>query len=90
MKVMKFSAPWCTACTSFQTTFEQAKNELSMNFPFIEWEEVNVDANPQAAALRGIAAIPATVIEVDGVVVEKLTGNLTYEQLTQAITNRLV
>ena len=82
MKVMKFSAPWCSACKVLSRTME------SVDFGAIELVEVNTDERPELAKMHGIRGLPTMILFDDvGAEVNRLVGSqpkATVEQFLQS------
>lgn len=80
MKLLKFSASWCQPCKIMSALLATA------TVPF-EVEEIDVDANSDAAGAHKIRGVP-TIIAVngDGIEVDRLVGAVTK----QALDNWLV
>ncbi len=80
-KAIRFTAPWCGPCKSYAPVFTKVSEENS------EWtfESINVDDDHANSEKYGIRSIPATVIEIDGEVVDKVVGVLSSNQLQEKL-----
>jgi len=74
MKTMKyFSATWCGPCKSFKPVmFEIASEGYSVQF-------IDVDSQSDLASKYGVRSVPTTVIEENGVEVDRFVGALPKE-----------
>ena len=80
MKLLKFEAPWCTACTQLTRIME------SMTVPY-PVERIDIDQNHQAAIEFGVRSVPHMVIVDDNQnIVKRIVGVFSEEQLTKAFT----
>lgn len=70
--VVDFWAAWCQPCTMFHPIFQHAANDHDGP---VRFARVDVEANPQIAALVGIQSIPTVALfDVDGSEVERISG----------------
>ena len=74
IKVMVFSADWCTNCVAQKKRLEQAG---------VEFEVVDVDKNMQKAKQYGVRGLPTTVVLVEGNVLKQFTGLTSVEDITK-------
>ena len=75
-------APWCGPCRIISPVLDQLAAESQGRYRITK---LNVDENPQTAALHRIASIPTLLIFKDGQLVDRLVG----VQPKQAIAERL-
>ena len=75
-------APWCGPCRLISPVLDQLAAESQGRYRITK---LNVDENPQTAALHRIASIPTLLIFKDGQLVDRLVG----VQPKQAIAERL-
>lgn len=69
MKTVKyFTAVWCGPCKSFKPVME----ELSREGYSIEF--IDVDENQTMAQSMNVRSVPTTIIEENGIEVERLVG----------------
>lgn len=76
-KVIRFTADWCAPCSMYAPQFEAAKALVEG----WEFEAINVDTNAEEAAKYQIRNIPATIIEVNDEVVDRVIGVVSTGQL---------
>ena len=71
MKTAKyFTATWCGPCKAFKPIMNEIANEG------YSIQVIDVDQNQELASKYGVRSIPATVIEENGVEVERFIGAL--------------
>lgn len=83
VKVIRFTAPWCAPCRMLVPIIEQLKTEI----PDVEWETIDVDANPDAAAENGVRSVPTVLIYNDDTLVETIVGVTGKNDYARIITN---
>ena len=68
-----FTATWCGPCKSFKPVMNEVAGEgYSIQF-------VDVDQNQELASKYGVRSVPTTVIEENGVEVDRFVGALPKE-----------
>jgi thioredoxin-like negative regulator of GroEL len=82
-KVIKFSADWCSPCSVYAPNFKSA-SELATDWVF---ESVNVDTESELASKYQIRSIPATIIEIDGKIVDRLSGVIPTSELVNKLNS---
>lgn len=70
MLILKFSAGWCQPCKKLVPIFENVK-KLFQN---IEFNEVDIDTNPDLALQFKIMSVPTLVFIKDGVEIGRIVG----------------
>jgi thioredoxin 1 len=81
MKTIKyFSAKWCGPCKAFKPIMQEIAGEESIIVEFID-----VDQSYDLAAKYGVRSIPATVIEENGVEVDRFIGAIPKDQILAKI-----
>jgi thioredoxin 1 len=68
--VVDFSAPWCGPCKAVTPVLEQ----LAAAHPELEFVQVDVDANPDAASRFGVLSLPTVILFERGRPRETLVG----------------
>jgi thioredoxin 1 len=71
--VVDFWAPWCAPCRFLGTALEEIAPEFAGRVQLVK---LNVDENPQSAALFGVESIPTMVFFADGQPIGEMTGAL--------------
>ena len=80
MKTMKyFSATWCGPCK----TFKPIMNEIAGEGHSVQF--IDVDQSQDLAAKYGVRSIPATIIEENGVEVDRFIGAIPKDQVIAKI-----
>jgi thiol-disulfide isomerase/thioredoxin len=70
-----FSATWCGPCKAFKPIMEELSDE-GYTIEFID-----VDGNQELIQEYGVRSIPATVIEENGVEVDRFIGPLPKQEV---------
>lgn len=83
LKVLKFSASWCGPCKVFAPIFNEVRSQMSD----VSFAEVDVDQSSDLAIKYGIRGVPTLIIEKDGQVVDRKSGVLQNQALTQLINS---
>lgn len=81
-KAIRFTAKWCGPCKAYAPIFDKVLEETS------EWESVviDVDENSEMAKEYNVRSIPMTILEVDGNIVNKKTGLVKENDLSELLT----
>lgn len=83
VKVIRFTAPWCAPCRMLVPIIEQLKTEISE----VEWETIDVDENPEAAAEKGVRSVPTVMIYNEDALVETIVGVVGKNEYARIITD---
>ena len=76
MKTMKyFSATWCGPCK----TFKPIMNEISGEGYSVQF--IDIDQQQDLAAKYGVRSVPTTVIEENGIEVDRFVGAIPKQQV---------
>lgn len=86
IKLLDFWAPWCSPCRMMEPIFKELKKEYDGK---VEFEEINVDENPDVASARGVMSIPTYVVEKDGKEVARKVGFTPKAEMVKMLTNAL-
>ena len=80
MKTMKyFSATWCGPCKTFKPIMTEIAGEgYSVEF-------IDVDRQQDLAAKYNVRSIPTTVIEKDGIEVDRFIGSVSKQSVMEKI-----
>ena len=80
MKTMKyFSATWCGPCK----TFKPIMNEIVGEGHSVQF--IDVDQSQDLAAKYGVRSVPTTVIEENGMEVDRFIGAISKQQVLQKL-----
>jgi len=76
MKTMKyFSATWCGPCKTFKPIMNEIAGEgYSVQF-------IDVDQSQDLAAKHNVRSVPTTVIEENGIEVDRIIGSVSKQQV---------
>ena len=76
MKIAKyFSATWCGPCNAFKPVMNEVAGEGYMV------EFLDVDNNSEMASKYGVRSVPTTIIEENGVEVNRFVGAIPKQQV---------
>ena len=76
MKTMKyFSATWCGPCK----TFKPVMNEVAEEGHSVQF--IDVDQQHDLAARYNVRSVPTTIIEKDGIEVDRIIGSVSKQQV---------
>jgi|TARA_R110000744_G_scaffold113042_1_gene211878 thioredoxin 1 len=76
MKTMKyFSATWCGPCK----TFKPIMNEIVGEGHSVQF--IDIDQSQDLAAKYGVRSVPTTVIEENGIEVDRIVGSVSKQQV---------
>jgi thioredoxin 1 len=70
ISVVQFTAPWCGPCKPVA----RALAELAPSFPEVDFSEIDVDADVEAAVLHDVLVLPTVLLLRNGDVVARLDG----------------
>jgi thioredoxin 1 len=80
LTIKYFTASWCGPCKMFGPVVDKVMSETGTNY-----QKIDVDNNRDMAAQYGIMGVPTLVFERDGVVVNRRTGMVSYNELITMI-----
>ena len=80
LTIKYFTASWCGPCKMFGPVVDKVMSETGTNY-----QKIDVDNNRDMAAQYGIMGVPTLVFERDGVVVNRKTGMVSYNELITMI-----
>lgn len=84
--LVDYWAPWCGPCKTIAPVIEELAREYQGK---IKIGKVNVDENPQTAALYGIMSIPTLIFFKNGKVMGQATGVLNKVELKRKIEENI-
>lgn len=79
--VIDFWAEWCGPCRMFAPIFE----EVSLEYPEIQFCKCNTDENPEIASHLRISAIPTIIYAKNGNAVKLRAGALTKDEFRKEL-----
>lgn len=88
INVIYFSAPWCGPCRVFGPIMEKVAEQFAEN-SLVTVTKINVDEDPDTAALHNIRSIPALVYLKDGETVYSSVGLKQAAEVTDKINEQL-
>ena len=81
MKTIKyFSAKWCGPCRTFKPIMQEIAGEGSVIVKFID-----IDQEQNKAKNYNIRSVPTTVIEENGIEVDRFVGVIPKQQVLQKL-----
>jgi len=75
--LLRFWAPWCKPCKAMTPVLESALKKFSN----VRFESVNVDVDPNQAAILNIRSIPTLVLMKGGEQAGRLVGAHSQEEI---------
>lgn len=75
-------ADWCGPCKAMSPTLEELSEDLKDKVAFVK---VDVEANPDTAALYEVRSIPTLLLFKDGLIVGKMVGSNTKDKVAEFI-----
>lgn len=84
IKVMRFTAEWCSPCRALAPIIEEIKNE----YPDVSFETIDVDENPESVSEHGIRGIPVVIVQNNGVETSRFVGIQPKNVYESAINNQ--
>jgi thioredoxin 1 len=70
--IKKYFAEWCGPCKVLAPVFSELQNEI----PNVQFQNIDVDQNRDAAIEANISSVPTVVFEKDGIPVYRFSGVL--------------
>ena len=81
-----FKNQWCPSCKQVAPVI----NQVAQQYPDkIKLEEVDIVAQPDLAAKNEILSVPTLIISRDGQALDRITGFISKDKLTDKINNYL-
>ncbi len=75
--LMRFFAPWCSPCKAMAPALESALK----SFVNIKLENVNIDQDPNRAAVMNVRSIPTLILIKNGETIGRLVGAHSQEEI---------
>ncbi|WP_162625982.1 thioredoxin family protein [Acinetobacter sp. MB5] len=82
LKLFRFWAVWCPPCKAMAPMYKQAAEAIGTNALL---GEINVDLEPDLAAMHGIRSIPTTVIYKEGKELTRFSGIMSAKQIADLV-----
>ena len=85
LQLFFLGSPWCAQCPLSKANFERAMQK----FPYLSWEYVDVEANPDLGRKFNIMSVPTVIALHEGVEVARMgTGTtLQYKKMIEGALN---
>ena len=83
--VVDFWAPWCGPCKMMAPAFAQAASQLPLKAQFLK---VNTENEQALGAQYNIRSIPTMVLFKNGIEVDRVSGAMRAEQITQWVQSK--
>lgn len=84
--LVDFWAPWCAPCIRMGPILEEIAEEYRGR---VKVTKLNVDENPNKAAVYGIRSIPTLILFKDGKVLDTIVGLVSKDRLLEFINKGL-
>ena len=84
--IVDFNAKWCSPCKSFAKTFENASEEFG---EFVKFVSADVDETSEYTNKFSIKSIPCLLMIKNGLVIDRITGNLSETELKNFIISNI-
>jgi thioredoxin 1 len=84
IKVMRFTANWCSPCRALAPIIE----EIKQGYSDVEFETIDIDETPESVSEYGIKGIPVIIIQNDGVETNRFVGIQPKEVYESAINSQ--
>jgi len=81
-----FFAEWCMPCTMMSPIIDNLSNEFKGK---IKFSKVNVDDNSKIAQKFGVSSIPTFLLFEDCKVIERFSGAINQEELSEILNKHL-
>lgn len=81
-----FFAEWCMPCMMMGPVIDDLGEEFAKK---VKMGKINIDDYPEIADKYEVSSIPTFMIFKEGKVVEKLSGSMTQDELTEALNKHL-
>lgn len=85
--VTDYWAPWCGPCRAMAPAFEELTQKYNVPDSGVELKKINIEEAADLTAAKGIRSIPTLIFEKDGVEVDRRSGIMTRDKLTELIEN---
>ena len=85
--VTDYWAPWCGPCRAMAPAFEELTQKYNVPDSGVELKKINIEEDADLTAAKGIRSIPTVIFEKDGVEVDRRSGIMTRDKLTELIEN---
>jgi len=79
--VKRFTASWCQPCKQLTPIIEQIQREMSS----VNFETVDVDANPDIAIKYNVRSVPTLIFEKNGQEINRTLGVQTKSVIAEII-----
>ena len=81
LKIKKASSNWCGPCRALSKVLVP----LLLNYPNIEFEEIDIEENDDFAVKYSIRSLPTTLIFMDDIELFRFVGTRSKEELKEII-----
>jgi thioredoxin 1 len=82
VRLKDFYADWCGPCK----TQDPILDELSEEFPGVEFEKINVDEEQDVANEYQVRSLPTLIVENDDGIVERFVGVTQADDIESALS----
>lgn len=70
IKVMRFTADWCSPCRALAPIIEDIKKEN----PDVDFQVIDIDDSPEFVSDYGIKSVPTVIVQNNGIETNRFIG----------------
>jgi thioredoxin 1 len=81
IKVLYFSASWCSPCKSFKPVVQSVLTD----HPQINFNLIDIEEEPDLSQEHKIRSVPTIVVLKDNVVIDKFSGSMSKDKFKEKV-----